>query len=108
MGLSVSEIKVGKYYRTPSNQHRHVTKIEDGKVRYSTRGSKGGAWGFAPLTTLAKFAAAVVEEVAASWNVDYPDLKPEIARARKSAKKTPKAKKTKKTIKKPTKPKPKK
>lgn len=103
MGLTASKIKVGKYYRTATNQHRHVTKIENGKVWFSTRGSKGGPWGFGTPTTPEKFAAAVVEEVVASWHVDYPNLKPEIAKARKSAKKTPKAKKVvkaKKTVKK--------
>lgn len=63
------DIKIGHCYKTDNNQHRRVVAIEDGHVRYYSRGgntNQGWEWGGgtkANPAALQTFADAVVAEI---------------------------------------------
>ena len=53
MSIDISEVVVGGVYSTANNQERRVTKIEDGKVFYDSRGGNVKS-DWSPGHTLAK------------------------------------------------------
>jgi hypothetical protein len=70
--MKASDVKAGDCYRTATNWIRYVETIEEGKVRYRSRGA-----GYAPGWTsagacqfqkLQMFAFDVVERVAENWD----------------------------------------
>jgi hypothetical protein len=71
------DIKVGKCYRTPTNQVRYVLRITAHEVAYVPRGQhrpKPGWWkkGDRRKTSVERFAQAVIERVNWYWDPDYP------------------------------------
>jgi hypothetical protein len=69
--MKVSEIKAGECYRTATNWIRYVEDIDEGKVRYRTRGARPAAdWtsaGSSQYQNLQMFAFDAVERVAQDW-----------------------------------------
>ena len=45
MSIAPQDLQVGRCYATPENQHRRITKIEDGKVTYESWGGNVGYQG---------------------------------------------------------------
>jgi len=74
MGVPVESITVGKCYVTEIGQIRRVLEVQDGRVKYESRGktAHGGSWG--PWTTVGdgKFAREVEREVACDYDPNYP------------------------------------
>jgi hypothetical protein len=69
--VKASDIQAGECYRTIGNWVRQVDSIEEGKVRYRSRGSKDEpgwtASGMVQFQRLSLFAFDVVEVVPANW-----------------------------------------
>jgi hypothetical protein len=69
--VKASDVKAGECYRTANNWVRQVENIEEGKVRYRSRGSKDQAgWtttGLIQFQKLSLFAFDVIEPVPANW-----------------------------------------
>jgi hypothetical protein len=69
--MKASDVKPGECYRTETNWIRYVENIEEGKVRYRSRGSQHSA-GWTGVESfqyqkLSMFAFDVVERVAENW-----------------------------------------
>jgi gamma-glutamylcyclotransferase (GGCT)/AIG2-like uncharacterized protein YtfP len=71
VGVKPSDIVVGECYRTAANWVRQVDSIEEGKVRYRSRGAQDQpGWtssGMVQFQRLSLFAFDVVEAVPANW-----------------------------------------
>ena len=69
--MKTTDVKVGECYRTANNTVRNVENIEEGKVRYRSRGSKDEpGWTAAnsfQFQKLSFFAYDVVEQVPHNW-----------------------------------------
>ncbi len=69
--VKVVDVKVGECYRTANNTVRNVESIEQGKVRYRSRGTGNDpGWTAAnsfQFQKLSYFAFDVVEQVAHDW-----------------------------------------
>lgn len=69
--MKVTDVKVGECYRTANNWVRQVEHIEEGKVRYRSRGSKDQmGWtsaGLVQFQKLSLFAFDVIEPVPPDW-----------------------------------------
>jgi len=70
-GMKATDVKAGECYRTANNTVRNVENIEEGKVRYRSRGAKdepgwtaGNSFQFQKLSF---FAYDVVELVPHNW-----------------------------------------
>lgn len=69
--MKVVDVKAGECYRTANNTVRNVENIEEGKVRYRSRGAKDEP-GWTASTSfqfqkLSFFAYDVVEQVPHNW-----------------------------------------
>lgn len=69
--VKAADIKVGECYRTTNNTVRNVESIEQGKVRYRSRGAMNEP-GWTAVNSfqfqqLSYFAFDVVEQVAHDW-----------------------------------------
>ena len=71
MCVKPSDVKAGECYRTANNWVRQVENIEEGKVRYRSRGTQDQAgWttsGLVQFQKLSLFAYDVVEAVPSNW-----------------------------------------
>jgi hypothetical protein len=69
--VKASDVKAGECYRTLGNWVRQVENIEEGKVRYRSRGSKDEAgWtstGLFQYQKLSFFAFDAIEAVPPNW-----------------------------------------
>lgn len=69
--MKANDVKAGECYRTGTNWIRFVDTIEDGKVRYRSRGAQyKPGWTSEDLCQFQKlpmFAFDVVERVAENW-----------------------------------------
>ena len=69
--MKASDVKAGECYRTAGNWVRQVENIEEGKVRYRSRGSKNEpGWtskGMVQFQRLSLFAFDAIEAVPENW-----------------------------------------
>ena len=69
--VKASDVKAGECYRTANKWVRHVENIEEGKVRYRSRGSLNQPdWtstGLVQFQKLSLFAYDAIEAVPANW-----------------------------------------
>jgi hypothetical protein len=74
--VKASDVKAGECYRTANNWVRQVENIEEGKVRYRSRGAKAEAgWtasGEFHYQSLSYFAFDAIESVPPDWEPAAP------------------------------------
>lgn len=79
VAVTRADIGVDKYFRTPSNEVRHVSDVsDDGQITFTARGSqyiKPPPWEPLPPQPVERFISEVVEEVPVHWDPRFAPLK---------------------------------